>query len=244
MLTSFLCRNVREAQQAVEDARYEEEELEEQRRRLLKQQEAKMVLIEEIKRDMEQAELDKAEGSDGDLPDDGDDDDEDEEIEAWKLREMRRLKRDQLERDEREQVEAEIARRRHMTDAEILDENERLGLNQQQEKPAMKFLQKYYHKGSFYIDEDDPLFQRNFNEATLQDRTTDRVSCIQFSTSPLTVLQLLLPTVMQVKKFGLKGQTKCQSHRTSLSCVHLNRSWQTHLQRRHTPECRRHVITS
>ena len=56
--------------------------------------------------------------------------------------------------------------------------------------------QKYYHKGAFYMDEDSTtkadVRKRSFNEPTLEDKF-DRES---------------LPKIMQVKKFGMRGQTK------------------------------------
>jgi hypothetical protein len=64
------------------------------------------------------------------------------------------------------------------------------------EKQKWKYLQKYYHKGVFYMDEDsvqkDDVRARDFSEATLEDKF-DRAS---------------LPAVLQVKKFGMRGRTK------------------------------------
>jgi len=65
-----------------------------------------------------------------------------------------------------------------------------------------RFLQRYYHAGAFFADErasDPGVFNRDFNAATGDDRTIDRS---------------LLPAVMQVKHFGLKGRTK-YSHLTA-----------------------------
>jgi len=58
----------------------------------------------------------------------------------------------------------------------------------------MRYLQRYYHAGAFFSDSrDESLFSRDFQQATGEDRTVDRS---------------LLPKVMQVKKFGIKGRTK------------------------------------
>jgi microfibrillar-associated protein 1 len=55
-------------------------------------------------------------------------------------------------------------------------------------------MQKYYHKGAFYQDSNDPVFQRDFNLPTpmeMQDKSA-------------------LPSVLQKRKgnFGKKGQSK------------------------------------
>lgn len=56
------------------------------------------------------------------------------------------------------------------------------------------FMQKYYHKGAFYQDTSDPIFQRDYNLPTpmeMQDKSG-------------------LPSVLQKRKgnFGKKGQSK------------------------------------
>ncbi|KAJ3355436.1 Microfibrillar-associated protein 1 [Entophlyctis luteolus] len=123
--------------------------------------------------------------------DDTDGLDEDMEFEAWKLRELMRIKRDREERNAEEQEIAETERRRNMTDAELLAENEKIEGKNKSERKSMRFLQKYYHKGAFFADE-EILQKRDFNEPTLEDK---------FDKS-------ILPEVMQVKNFGMSGQTK------------------------------------
>eukprot|EP00808_Paulinella_micropora_P006695 g44084.t1 len=122
-----------------------------------------------------------------------DDEDEDALLSAWKLRELQRIKRDQEQRDEFAKEAKEIERRRNMTDAEIAEENKRLGLKKGGDRGQMRFLQKYYHPGAFYQGAYDDVQKRDFTEATGEDRHVDRT---------------LLPKVLQVKKFGLKGRTK------------------------------------
>ncbi|UZO01801.1 uncharacterized protein OCT59_020312 [Rhizophagus irregularis] len=65
---------------------------------------------------------------------------------------------------------------------------------QHKEKPKgqYKFLQKYYHKGSFYLKEHDEILKHNYTLSTL-----DEVAHRE-----------ILPKVMQVKNFGHVGQTK------------------------------------
>ncbi|KAJ3010142.1 UNVERIFIED_CONTAM: hypothetical protein HDU68_002307 [Siphonaria sp. JEL0065] len=123
--------------------------------------------------------------------DDTDGINEEEEFELWRLRELNRIKRDRKERDAEEKLLQDIERRRNMTDAEIQEENERLNGGKAEEKKSYKFMQKYYHKGAFFTDE-EIVATRDFNEPTLEDK---------FDKS-------ILPAVMQVKNFGRSGQTK------------------------------------
>ena len=60
--------------------------------------------------------------------------DEEKEYEAWKLRELKRLKRDFLERTTFEREQAEILRRRNLTDVERRKEDLLLGCDES-EKP-------------------------------------------------------------------------------------------------------------
>eukprot|EP00644_Phytophthora_capsici_P000229 jgi/Phyca11/525599/estExt2_fgenesh1_pm.C_PHYCAscaffold_40140 len=65
------------------------------------------------------------------------------------------------------------------------------------EKKKLKFMQKYYHKGAFYVDDDsirtkDDVRKRDATEATLEDKFNKE----------------MLPAVMQVKNFGRAGRTK------------------------------------
>jgi len=127
------------------------------------------------------------------MVDDTDKPDDKEEYELWKLRELKRIKRDKEEREAKILEEEEIERRRNMTDAEIQKEKEK-----EQSKKAKKtkytYLQKYYHKGAFYQDDENEnsITNRDYSAPTLEDK---------FDKS-------MLPEIMQVKKFGRAGQTK------------------------------------
>lgn len=87
----------------------------------------------------------------------------------------------------------------HMTDEELVAENKRLeeaGVRKKkQEHVQGTFLQKYYHKGVFYLDEEsvqssDDIRNRDFHAPTEKDMVNKR----------------LLPRVMQVRDFGQAGR--------------------------------------
>merc|ERR1712113_1241877 len=60
------------------------------------------------------------------------------------------------------------------------------------EKGKYRFLQKYYHRGAFYLDNEDTTLKQDFSKPPLEDH---------FDKS-------ILPKVMQVKNFGRSGRTK------------------------------------
>ncbi|CAG8663437.1 12374_t:CDS:2, partial [Dentiscutata heterogama] len=100
--------------------------------------------------------------------DDTDGLDEQAEYEAWKLRELKRIKRDKEEREAREKEREEIDRRRNMSEEQRLVEDMERVKEQREKKPhgQYKFLQKYYHKGAFYLNPDDKIFKRDYTEST------------------------------------------------------------------------------
>jgi len=100
--------------------------------------------------------------SDTDVPND-EDDNEEQAYQLWKMRELKRLKRD---RDLKEAIYLEqerIEQRRLMTDAERAKADKKIGKYKAKEKSNLQFMQRYHHKGIFFQDDNDPLFNRDFN---------------------------------------------------------------------------------
>lgn len=119
------------------------------------------------------------------------------EYEAWKVREMRRIKRALEEREAMEREKADIERRRNMTDEERMREDEEAGRFKEKEKKQWKFMQKYYHKGVFYMDED-----------SVKTATDARAKSYDGATGEDRVNKEALPEVLQVRNFGKRGRTK------------------------------------
>ena len=118
------------------------------------------------------------------------------EFEAWRLRELKRLQRDRQLRQAFEFERAETERRRGLSEAERAAEDRALGKLEPKEKEKWAFMQKYYHKGAFYMDDEaleaTDVRKRSYAEPTLEDKF-DKAA---------------MPKVMQVKKFGFSGRTK------------------------------------
>jgi len=185
--------------QELEEAAAEEEE----RKRVNKLAERRKETLDLVVQSVQLEERAEEQGARQDMPDDDDEADEEEAYEAWKLRELRRMKR---ERDAVRAVErerAEVERRRGLSEAERLREDEaraaasRAGKEEQVQR---NFLQKYYHKGAFFQAEDEAgnpvlgdIMKRDFGAATGGDKGVDKAS---------------LPAPMQVKKFGFRSQSK------------------------------------
>ena len=88
-----------------------------------------------------------------------------------------------------------------MTDEELAEENRRLeeaGVRKKkQEHVQGTFLQKYYHKGVYYLDDEsiqseNDIRNRDFHAPTERDMVNKK----------------LLPKIMQVRDFGKRSQSK------------------------------------
>eukprot|EP00035_Acanthoeca_spectabilis_P025769 m.459837 g.459837 ORF g.459837 m.459837 type:complete len:459 (-) comp21843_c0_seq1:95-1471(-) len=119
-----------------------------------------------------------------------------EEFAAWKVRELKRIKRDQDKRAAEEAEKAEIERLRGMTEEERLKalESREKVITNKQAKGKQGFMQKYYHRGAFFMDEDEELYKRDTSAPTGDDHFDKSV----------------LPKPLQVRKdqFGKIGRTK------------------------------------
>jgi microfibrillar-associated protein 1 len=83
-----------------------------------------------------------------------------------------------------EKEKEEIERLRNMTEDQRradLRHNPKMVTNKAS-KGKYKFLQKYYHRGAFFMDKEEDVYKRDFSAETLEDRFNKQV----------------LPKVMQV----------------------------------------------
>ncbi len=131
------------------------------------------LLESEIRREAEEAramkdELDALDSDDAA----GDPQREQEEYELWKVRELKRIRRDREARETIEREKAEVERVRNLTESERAAEfkkNPKEVVNQTS-KGKYKFLQKYFHRGAFFVQTDeDKVYQRDFAQPTLED---------------------------------------------------------------------------
>lgn len=172
-----------------EEALQAQKEEEQKERRKAQTRDLLVEAIQKERADAQQNEGGDNDGSSSESEADPEEEDEEAEFEKWKIRELKRIRRDQEEKLQWEKELQEIERRRGLSDAEIAKlDAEAL---QPKEKKKWKFLQKYYHKGAFYQD-DELVKETDYSEPTLEDKF-DRT---------------ILPKVMQVKNFGRAGRTK------------------------------------
>jgi microfibrillar-associated protein 1 len=127
-----------------------------------------LTLAIESKKERADVVEEKLSDSEVDLPNDSTED-EDVAYEKWKVRELGRLKRDRAEREKLFKEKEAIERRRQMTDEERAKDDKRIGKYKEDQKSHYRFMQKYYSKGVYHIDDDDPLFKRDYNIAVGED---------------------------------------------------------------------------
>ena len=139
-----------------------------------------------------------------------DDEHEELEYEAWKLRELKRMKRDREEKETLEKEQAEAERLRNMTEDERRQElrNNPRQVTNKAAKGKYKFMQKYYHRGAFFMEKEENIYKRDYSSATLEDNFDKTV----------------LPKVMQVKNFGRSGRTK-YTHLVDQDSTQFDSAW-------------------
>ncbi|KAF8943422.1 Microfibrillar-associated protein 1 [Haplosporangium gracile] len=173
------------AEELAEKARLEEiAERKKESHEILKEYVARQANIEEVPDVDNLAEVDDTDGLD-----------EEAEFELWKLRELKRIKRDREELEAREAEKLEIERRRELTEEERVKEDMAYLAKKAKEEQAQKAvgsIEKYHHKGAFFMDSNEAILKRSTNEAT-----PDAVKDFK-----------ALPKIMQVRNFGRAGQTK------------------------------------
>jgi len=120
------------------------------------------------------------------------------EYQNWSVRELVRILREFDRIEEEEADKNELIRRRKMTDEERMMEDRRLGKFNRRSKDdykKMAFMQRYYHKGAFYMDDE-----------TLKDKDDIRNKAKDYAlaaTAEDKYDKSKLPEVMQVKNFGI-----------------------------------------
>ena len=110
--------------------------------------------------------------SDDEMPSDDDETNEAEEYEKWKVREINRIKAYREEREKWQKEKEEIQRRRSMTDEQRRREDAELEKANKKDDVKWNFLQKYYHKGAYFMDtaekgqEKESIYRRDYGHAT------------------------------------------------------------------------------
>jgi microfibrillar-associated protein 1 len=143
------------------------------------------------------------------MPDDRDDDDnangDDTAQDVWEVRELARLLADWDLEVARRDDEREMARRRSLTDDQKLQEDmasgryQRPGSRPDEDTNTSGGMQRYYHKGAFYMDESE------WNESDVRHKATEYAKA---ATGSDKVDRRKLPDIMKVKNFGFANQSK------------------------------------
>lgn len=121
------------------------------------------------------------------------------------------MKRDLEEQHRYAFEQAEIERRRNLTDEQRRLEDEKLikegkKKSSERETGKMRFMQKYYHKGAFYMDEDTIEKSEASQKGKLDPRLKDYTTATERDRKDADYL----PEVMHRRgqDFGKKGGTK------------------------------------
>jgi microfibrillar-associated protein 1 len=133
------------------------------------------------------------------------------ERDAWEVRELLRILRDIDHVAEQEKERKELERRRALTDDERLAEDRLSGRyrtpgetrrsNNNKEDGKNSYLQRFHHRGAFYMDED------TLNNAGKDDVRHKAAEYARAATGEDKIDKSALPKVMQTKYFGLSGHS-------------------------------------
>ncbi|CAN6178055.1 unnamed protein product [Urochloa humidicola] len=186
------------------DTVMEKERIEEKRRRLQeivrrrmedRKVETRRIVVEVIiKEELTEKARNEEPFADVDTDDEADDS---KEYEAWKNREIERIKRDR----EARLRQGEIEKVRNMTGEDRMECETGNSKPLAKSKKNVKFMQRYYHRGTFFQEKADDgsqisglddIYRRDFYAPTGEDKMD----------------KTILPKVMQVKKFGRSGRVK------------------------------------
>jgi microfibrillar-associated protein 1 len=146
------------------------------------------------------------------MPDDRDDEldnannnDDDTAQDVWEVRELARLLADWDLEVARRDDERELARRRSLTDDQKLQEDmasgryQRPGSRPDEGANTSGGMQRYYHKGAYYMDESE------WNESDVRHKAAEYAKA---ATGSDKVDRRKLPDIMKVKNFGFANQSK------------------------------------
>lgn len=192
-----------------EEKKWEEEELrnEREKKRAEKRKMESRALLAKTVAAVQASNVDddideEGEGATNAPPNDDDDIDPEQLRDAWEVREMRRLLIAMDEMKKREKEKLEYERRRQMTDEEVLQHDMKVGRYQapgsnRHGEPTGKFMQRFYHRGAFYMAEDE------WEENDVRHKAAEYAKAV---TGEDKIDKSVLPEVMQVKGFGRARQ--------------------------------------
>ena len=148
-------------------------------------------------------------GVDNDVPDDNDDTDSpgnkmQKEQDTWEVRELIRLLNEDDVEEQNQKDKLKMETRRNMTvgelhDSRLLLPGEEPPRSRNKDVKKGKYLQRFHHRGAFYMDED------TFNNAGDDDVRHKAFEYSCAATGKVKIDKSALPEVMQVMKFGFAG---------------------------------------
>jgi microfibrillar-associated protein 1 len=123
------------------------------------------------------------------------------ERDAWEVRELQRILEEEDRKLAARKEKEEYIRRRNMTDEERMKEDIAAGVyrkpGEERKKEEGHYMQRFYHRGAFYMDEEE------FEEGDVRFKAKDYARA---ATGDDKIDKSKLPEVMQVKKFGFARQ--------------------------------------